>query len=119
MPTYYEPTCCCTTTATTNTGPMLSSLNITPTTITWASNNNEQKEYIEKLEKHIDELEEDIDFLDKMRQNMEGELAFHNEKISEFTTKISHLEDENTKLRDDLNNLYAKICIIQQILDNQ
>jgi peptidoglycan hydrolase CwlO-like protein len=95
-----------------------SAINITPNNITFACD-KEQKEYIEKLEKHIDELEEDIDFLDKMRKGTEDELAFHVEKIGEFTTKISHLEDENTKLRADLDNLYGQFYTLLQRLDNQ
>ena len=77
------------------------------------------KKYCNSTDKHLDELEEDIEFLDKMRKDTNGQLALHNDKIGELESKISYLQAENVKLRTDLDELYSQIYILQQKLDNQ
>ena len=77
------------------------------------------KEYCDFTDKHLDDLEEDIEFLDKMRKEMNNGMAFHDAKVDEFENKIHLLEDENTKLRADLNILQSQIYMLQQRLDNQ
>ena len=102
MPPYYDSTgyCTTTTTATTTTSPTLSgSINIVPNSITWASNNKEQEEYIEKLEKHIDELEEDIEYF--------------NEQLKEKDEMIGHLLNKKDELEKNMSNMDSHVTYIE------
>lgn len=77
------------------------------------------KEYCNSTDKHLDDLEEDIEFLDKMRKNMNDELSFHEDKIKEYKSRIDFLEHENEQLHKYLDDLQSQIYIMQQKLDNQ
>lgn len=77
------------------------------------------KEYCEATDKHLDHLEEDIDFLDKMRKDTNEEIIFLCNQIGDFEHEISLLKVENANLRADLNDLYNQIFALQQKLDNQ
>ena len=71
------------------------------------------KEYCNATDKHLDDLEEDIEFLDKMRKDMNSEIAFHNDKIGEFEAKITSLQNENVQLHTELDELYNQIYILR------
>ena len=77
------------------------------------------KEYCEATDKHLDHLEEDIDFLDKMRKDTNEEIIFLCNQIGDFEHEISLLKVENANLRANLNDLYNQIFALQQKLDNQ
>lgn len=77
------------------------------------------KEYCSSTDKHVDELEGDIDFLDKERKNATDMLVFHNDKIGELESKLELLKNENIQLHNELNTLHTQIYDLQQRLDNQ
>ena len=77
------------------------------------------KEYCESTDKHVDELEEDIEFLDKARKKTTDMLDYHNDKINEFQSRIDLLKDENDQLHKYLNDLQSQIYALQEKLDNQ
>lgn len=77
------------------------------------------KEYCYSTDKHLDDLEEDIDFLDKERKEMNSNIAYHNDMVYQFQSDIARLVDENTKLRANLNDLQNQIFTLQRRLDNQ
>lgn len=80
---------------------------------------DKMKEYCDSTDKHLDDLEEDIEFLDKERKNATAMLDFHTDKIDEFQSKIDLLTTENALLRAEINNLHDLIYTLQQRLDNQ
>lgn len=67
------------------------------------------KEYCYSTDLHLDDLEEDIDFLDKKRKEMDSIIAYHSDMVAQFTSDISLLKDENALLRGLLNNLQNQI----------
>lgn len=77
------------------------------------------KEYCYSTDKHLDDLEEDIDFLDKRRKEMNNTIDYHSDMIGQFQSDISLLVDENARLRANLNDLQGQIYMLQQKLDNQ
>ena len=77
------------------------------------------KEYCSSTDKHVDELEEDIDFLNKERKDAVDMLVFHNDKIGELESKLELLKDENIQLHKYLDDLHNQIFILQEKLDNQ
>lgn len=77
------------------------------------------KEYCSSTDKHLDDLEEDIEFLDKMRKNTNSELGFHEDKINDLESKLELLKDENIQLHKYLDDLHNQIFILQEKLDNQ
>lgn len=80
---------------------------------------DKMKEYCYSTDKHLDDLEEDIDFLDKKRKEMNDYLAFHHDKIGEFEKEIHLLKDENEQLHKYLTDLQSQIYTLQERLDNQ
>lgn len=77
------------------------------------------KTYCDSTDKHLDDLEEDIFFLDKERKNTTDMLVFHNDKIGELESKLDLLKDENIQLHKYLDDLHNQIFILQERLDNQ
>ena len=67
------------------------------------------KEYCYSTDKHLDDLEEDIDFLDKQRKEMDTLIDYHNSMVYQFQSDIALLKDENTRLRGALNDLQNQI----------
>lgn len=87
-----------------------SSINITPNNITWTYSNKEQEEYIEKLEKHIDELEEDIEYFngqlqekDVMIHDLIGKKDELEKDMSDMNCHIIYLEGRLKALEDKIN----------------
>ena len=98
----------------------------------WTTNNNacesvpvhtpwedKLKEYCSSTDKHLDDLEEDIDFLDRERKNMNGDLSIHEDKINDLESKLDLLKRENIQLCTALNDLQNQIYTLQAKLDNQ
>ena len=79
---------------------------------------DKMKEYCDSTDKHVDELEEDIEFLDKARKKTTDMLDYHNDRINEFQSRIDLLKDENDQLHKYLNDLQSQIYALQQRLDN-
>lgn len=77
------------------------------------------KEYCNSTDKHLDDLEEDIEFLDKMRKNMVDWLGIHEDKINDLESKLDLLTNENALLRIALEDVRNQIYTLQQKLDNQ
>lgn len=77
------------------------------------------KKYCDSTDKHLDDLEEDIEFLDKERKNATAMLDFHTDKIDEFQSKIDLLQNENGQLHKYLSDLQTQIYMLQEKLDNQ
>lgn len=77
------------------------------------------KEYCNSTDKHLDDLEEDIEFLDKMRKDTNIKMAYHDDMIDEFQSKIDFLKDENVQLHKYLNDLQNQIYMLQSKLDSQ
>lgn len=77
------------------------------------------KKYCDSTDKHLDDLEEDIEFLDKERKNATAMLDFHTDKIDEFQFRIDLLKNENDQLHKYLNDLQSQIYMLQEKLDIQ
>ena len=77
------------------------------------------KEYCSSTDKHLDDLEEDIDFLDRERKNMNGDLSIHEDKINDLESKLDLLKNENALLRTALEDLQNQIYTLHEKLDNQ
>lgn len=80
---------------------------------------DKMKEYCDSTDKHLDELEEDIYFLNKARQDMNNMIDYHQDKVDEFQSKMDLLKDENEQLHKYLNDLQNQIYMLQSKLDNQ
>lgn len=76
------------------------------------------KEYCSSTDKHLDDLEEDIEFLDRERKNMNGDLSIHEDKINDLESKLDLLKRENIQLCTALNDLQNQIYTLQAKLDN-
>lgn len=77
------------------------------------------KEYCSSTDKHLDDLEEDIEFLDKERKNTNGWLGIHEDKINDLESKLDLLKRENIQLCTALNDLQNQIYTLHEKLDNQ
>ena len=106
----YTPTVYWSTTTGTSTGaPItkidLSGLTITPNNITaTCCNSTQQDEYIEKLEKHIDELEEDIEYFNKQLQEKD-------DKIEYLMHLVDQLESDSANMNSRLIYLESRIAV--------
>ena len=103
----YTPTVYWSTTTGTSTGaPItkidLSGLTITPSNIT--ATYNDKDEYIEKLEKHIDELEEDIEYFNKQLQEKD-------DKIEYLMHQVDQLESDSANMNSRLIYLESRIAV--------
>ena len=98
-PVYWSTT---TTTGTPITKIDLSGLTITPNNITATYNGKDQEEYIEKLEKHIDELEEDIEYFNKQLQEKD-------DKIEYLMHRVDQLESDSANMNSRLIYLESRL----------
>lgn len=80
-------------------------------TIYAAYNTSEEKmkEYTEKVDKHVDQLEEDIEFLNNERESLKYVVKRIDADLDTATYRINALEDENTKLKAHIDYLERKI----------
>ena len=76
------------------------------------------KEYCNSTDKHLDDLEEDIEFLDRERKNMGSELGLHEDRMDGLESKLDLLKNENALLRIALEDLQNQIYTLQANLDN-
>ena len=77
------------------------------------------KEYCNSTDKHLDDLEEDIEFLDKERKNTNSELALCEDRVDGLESKLDLLKNENALLRIALEDLQNQIYTLHEKLDNQ
>lgn len=84
-----------------------SDLSMATTSVT--NDGKETKEEIEKVDKHIDELEEDIEYLAKQVQTF-------NSVIIGQTKQIHDLENENTRLKILIQSKSDKIDKMEELL---
>ena len=77
------------------------------------------KEYCSSTDKHLDDLEEDIDFLDRERKNIGSELGLHEDRMDGLESKLDLLKNENALLRTALEDLQNQIYTLHEKLDNQ
>ena len=75
------------------------SVTMNPSNITWTVNQGVEKEYVEKLEKHIDELEEDIEYF--------------NEQLKEKDGMIHHLLDKKNELEKNISDMNSHVIYIE------
>ena len=75
------------------------SVTMSPSNITWTVNQGVEKEYVEKLEKHIDELEEDIEYF--------------NEQLKEKDGMIHHLLDKKNELEKNISDMNSHVIYIE------
>lgn len=85
-------------------------LSSTLTTLNAIDNTKQTKEYIDKLEKHIDELEVDIEFFNEERQKQDV-------KIEVLNDQIIGLVCENTRLTNEIKSLTADIASMHGMLN--
>lgn len=105
----FTPTVYWSTTTGTSTGaPItkidLSGLTITPSNITATCNGKD--EYIEKLEKHIDELEEDIEYFNKQLQEKD-------DKIEYLMHRVDQLESDSANMNSRLIYLESRLISLE------
>lgn len=94
-PMYWGNVC---TTNTTSTYP-ITSVTMSPSNLTWTVGQGVEKEYVEKLEKHIDELEEDIEYF--------------NEQLKEKDAMIRNLLDKTDELKKDMSDMNCHIIYLE------
>lgn len=107
-PVYWKPTTATSTTNAPTTAVNISAINMKPNTITWTTttNNKEQEEYVEKLEKHIDELEEDIEYFNKQLQEKD-------EIINNILSKNHELETNTANMDSHITYLEARLKALE------
>ena len=80
-----------------------------PTTITWptitVTTDEKIKEYTDKTDKHIDELEQDIEFLNTEREKTNVLLKDYEDKINCFKICIDYMQTKIAELEDKLNEM--------------
>lgn len=81
------------------TGTYPTTVTMSPTNITWTVDQGVEKEYVEKLEKHIDELEEDIEYF--------------NGQLQEKDTMIHDLLDKKDELEKDMSDMNCHIIYLE------
>lgn len=77
--------------------------------LSYESTEEKIKEYTEKTDKHVDELEADIEFLNKERQDMNDKLIFQATTIYDLTNRIKELEDTCKSLKTFVNYLETRM----------
>ena len=76
-----------------------STITMSPSNLTWTVGQGVEKEYVEKLEKHIDELEEDIEYF--------------NNQLEEKDTVIYTLQHQTTELDKANKTMEAHITYLE------
>jgi len=74
------------------------------------------EEYCEKLEKHIDELEEDIAFLNDTRLAQIKEIEELRHDINQLQINLAMMKDENADLNRRLSNIE---CIVGDLISKE
>lgn len=111
----YTPTVYWNTTTGTSTGaPItkidLSGLTITPSNIMATYNGTtQQEEYIEKLEKHIDELEEDIEYFNKQLQEKDDKIEYLMDRVDKLETDSATINSHRIYLESRMQILEDRV----------
>ena len=79
------------------------------TTISYTGVDEKFKEYAEKVDRHVDQLEEDIAFLNDERESLKREIARLEVDLSLATDRIKVLED----MKGFINYLADKIKYLE------
>ena len=87
-----------------------STITMSPSNLTWTVGQGVEKEYVEKLEKHIDELEEDIEYFNNELEEKNTVIYTLQHQVTELdkakkTTEmhITYLEGRLKALEDKIN----------------
>ena len=87
-----------------------STITMSPSNLTWTVNEGVEKEYVEKLEKHIDELEEDIEYFNNKLEEKDATIYTLQHQVTEldkanktFEAHITYLEGRLQSLEDKIN----------------
>ena len=104
---YYEPI---TTTTTSTTSPTVYTT-VGPASVSFIYKDTEEKmrEYCDKVDRHVDELEEDIEFLNTKREEQEQVVAALRINDTEYNKRIEELEKEKMNLESYVNWLESRI----------
>lgn len=107
----------CTTTATTATtstisNPLYTAVSAPITTFSYAS--DKTKEQVEKAEKHMDDLELDIEFLNEKRHEQEQLIENLNVRLTEAEDLIKALNDTVDGLKGYTNWLEARVIKLEE-----
>lgn len=125
MPPFTEATTCTTSTTYATGGyttytPISTSYAAAPMYVSFENTEDKVKEYTEKVDKHIDELEEDIDYFNNKLDDHAGILKGHENCINDNYTinaeqdkKIKALEDTVEFLKNYTNYLEGRIMALE------
>lgn len=87
-----------------------STITMSPSNLTWTVGQGVEKEYVEKLEKHIDELEEDIEYFNNKLEEKDATIYTLQHQVTEldkanktFEAHITYLEGRLQSLEDKIN----------------
>jgi len=105
-------------TTSTTAAPFYASTTFTPNTIYMSNSNIDEKisEYTEKVDKHVDQLEEDIEFLNNEREDQSQAIVDlindnveKERRISNLELKVNHLESLLSETINKLTELEVKV----------
>lgn len=108
---YYEPI----TTTTSTTSPTVYTT-VGPASVSFIYKDTEEKmrEYCDKVDRHVDELEEDIEFLNTKREEQEQVIAALLVNDTEYNKRIEELEKEKMHLESYVNWLETRIGALEE-----
>ena len=87
-------------------------------TIAGLASDAAKKEDLEKIDKHIDELEQDIDFFDEERKKQEADLIASKARITKLEDKVNYLMSENDTLNSRIIHEEENQRELQKEIDN-
>lgn len=86
--------------------------------VTVADNTIEKyKEYADKVDRHVDQLEEDIEFLNNERESLKDIITRMDLDLDIAKCRVKALEDENTNLKAHINYLEGRIYELEAKFD--
>ena len=86
-----------------------STITMSPSNLTWTVGQGVEKEYVEKLEKHIDELEEDIEYFNNKLEEKDAVIYTLQHQTTELDKANKTMEAHITYLEGRLQALEDKI----------
>lgn len=112
MPTFYTTTATTSTSTSTISNPLYAAVSAPTLTFSYAS--DETKEQMEKAEKHMDDLELDIDFLNDKRHEQEELIEELNARLVEAEALIKSLDNAVENLKNYTNWLENRITKLEE-----
>lgn len=112
MPTFYTNTVNTSTSTSTTSNPLYAAVSAPVISFSYAS--DETKEQVEKAEKHMDDLELDIDFLNNKRHEQEEFIEQLNARLVEAEALIKSLDDSVEHLKGYTNWLETRITHLEE-----